>query len=366
MPVGAVETLVFQDWTRLPNVDDSLRRDVSCIAIFGKTVFLACDETASIEALVCRDGGYGDHRHIRLSDFFDLPDGPDGEMDIEGLSVSSGYLWIVGSHSLKRDKPERQEHSAKDALRRMLDIDRDANRYFLGCVPIAEDSDGGGARLVKKAGSRRAASLKLDSDKSKLLDWLEKDGHLAPFLDIPSKENGFDIEGICAHGDRIWLGLRGPVLRGHGVILELEMKRPKPSRLKARRIDDRKRYRKHVIDTNGLGVRDLCIDGSDMLILVGTPLASDGPARVLRWRNAIHHTQSGVVDSKHIVPLVEVPYGGDRDHPEGIDLLEGTGRRGPQLIVVYDSPAEERVGSNPASLAADLFSLDKTRLQPPT
>ena len=31
------------------------------------------------------------------------------------------------------------------------------------------------------------------------------------------QENGLDIEGIAVEGDRVWLGLRGPVLGGHAV-----------------------------------------------------------------------------------------------------------------------------------------------------
>ena len=78
------------------------------------------------------------------------------------------------------------------------------------------------------------------------------------------------------------------------------MKRPRPSRLKARKVEGNRRYRKHLVDTQGLGIRDLCLDGNDMLVLVGTPLASDGPSRVLRWHNAVYDTHSGVVDGDRL------------------------------------------------------------------
>jgi hypothetical protein len=38
-------------------------------------------------------------------------------------------------------------------------------------------------------------------------------------------------------GNRVWLGLRGPVLRGHAVVLDLELLPKARDRLKARRID---------------------------------------------------------------------------------------------------------------------------------
>lgn len=40
------------------------------------------------------------------------------------------------------------------------------------------------------------------------------DPHFAPYLAIPGKGNGFDIEGLAVDGQRLFLGLRGPVLLG--------------------------------------------------------------------------------------------------------------------------------------------------------
>lgn len=357
----AQRILMFEDWQRLPNVDDPLHHDISAIAIAGETAFVACDETASVESLQrLDDGRYSNHRHFALGDIFDLPDGPGGEMDIEGLDVADGFLWVTGSHALKRDRPKRRRNGAVASLQRMMEIDRDPNRYFIGCVPLRETGPGR-YELTRRDGERQAAAVKLKKNNSALLGWLGGDPHLGRFLDIPSKENGFDIEGIAAKGSRAWLGLRGPVLRGHGVVVELDFKRPRPGRLKSRRIDAGRRYRKHVIDTAGLGVRDMCVDGNDLLILTGTPLASDGPSWVLRWRDAIFDTTSGVVESDRIEPVLELPYRGRLDHPEGIAIAPGTGRKRRALIVVYDSPAPERIGSDPARLTADVFALAARR-----
>ena len=358
MPPAPTRTvdLTFLDPENRPDVKAGIRQDISCLATSGRTLFVACDETASIECLVRQpDGGFGDHTHVSLGDFFKLPGGRHGEMDIEGLAASDGYLWITGSHSLKRDKPKRDTHDAKEALARLRDIDRDPNRYFLGCVPIAEAEDGS-CSLRRKVGKRRAACIKQKKKKSRLLKWLKDDDHLSAFLSIPSKENGFDIEGLAAHDSRVWLGLRGPVLRGHGVILELNMKRPDKTRLKARRIDGKARYRKHLLDTDGLGIRDLCVDGDDILVLVGTPLASDGPARILRWHRALQDSTSGVVEPGRLTPVLDLPYRGAQDHPEGLDLLPGGGKR--QVIVAYDSPAQSRLSADPPRLAADVFDLE--------
>src|SRR5262249_43259516 len=63
-----------------------------------------------------------------------------------------------------------------------------------------------------------------DDNGSDLTDALAKDKHMRAFLSIPGKDNGFDIEGLAVVGDRIFIGLRGPVLRGWALILELELK----------------------------------------------------------------------------------------------------------------------------------------------
>jgi len=101
-------------------VTDTLQKDLSAVARVGDSLFLACDETASVERLRrLEDGSFGDHRHFGLDELVDLPAGADGEMDIEGLCAEDGFLWIVGSHSLKRCKPERDESDAGAALKRM-------------------------------------------------------------------------------------------------------------------------------------------------------------------------------------------------------------------------------------------------------
>src|SRR5512141_1438607 len=52
---------------------------------------------------------------------------------------------------------------------------------------------------------------------------ISKDEHFAPFAEIPGKDNGLDIEGLAVTGNRVLLGLRGPVLRGWACVLELDV-----------------------------------------------------------------------------------------------------------------------------------------------
>src|SRR3546814_19794885 len=96
---------------------------------------------------------------------------------------------------------------------------------------------------------------------------LGRDPVLKPYMDVPCKENGFDVEGLAVAGSHVLLGLRGPVVGGRAVIVETRMKTaksgvPKPDKLGAGNL-----YRLHAVDLDGLGVRDLAIEGGRMLVL---------------------------------------------------------------------------------------------------
>jgi hypothetical protein len=345
--------LVFSDWRPLRHVEDPLHKDLSAVARVGDSLFLACDETASVERLRrLKDGRFGEHQHFALDDLVDLPAGADGEMDIEGLCTMDGFLWIVGSHSLKRSKPKRDESDADDALRRMEQVEREPNRHFLGRIPLVEEAPGL-FMPIRSDGERQAAWAKFGKKTSALTRWVVDDPHLGPSLAIPSKENGFDVEGLAVRGDRVWLGLRGPVLRGHAVVLDLEITEKAPGQLKARRVEDERHYRKHLLDTRGLGIRDMRFEGDDLLLLVGPTMSLEGPAFVLRWRDAVHDEVSGVIHPDRIETVAELPYRLHVDHPEGIELWPEAGPG--VLLVIYDAPAAERTDPDTFTVRADLI-----------
>ncbi len=152
-------------------------------------------------------------------------------------------------------------------------------------------------------------------------------------------------------GSRVWLGLRGPVLRGHAVVLDLELKEKAKGRLKPRRVDGKRRYRKHLLDTRGLGIRDMRLDGNDLLLLVGPTMSLEGPAFLLRWRGGALDDASGVVDPKLIEIVAELPYRLHVDHPEGLELWPEAGPGG--LLVIYDAPAPERTDPDRFTVRAD-------------
>ena len=329
--------------------------NLSAVRTAGRVLWVAGDETATVERLVAdeddRPSAYGGQATYPLADLVDLPGADDDEeADIEGIALADGYLWAVGSHSLRR-KRIKSKHSDDKALRRLAKVSGQGNRQVLVRIPVADD--GGLPSLVREAGDRRAAVF--GAHGTDLRDLLADDPHLAPFLPIPGKDNGLDVEGIAVVGERVYLGLRGPVLRGWAVVLEL---RPedgdRPGELALRPFGDGRPYRTHVLDLAGLGVRDLCPHGEDLLVLAGPTMDLDGPVHVFRWRGAAAVDTAEVVRADELTRELDLPYGTGTDHAEGIGLIGPADE--PRLLVVYDSPAPDRLDDD-GSVTADVVRL---------
>jgi hypothetical protein len=165
------------------------------------------------------------------------------------------------------------------------------------------------------------------------------------------------VEGIAVSGERVYLGLRGPVLRGWAVVLELrpEVDPDAADRLVLRPFDDGRRYRKHVLRLDGLGVRDLCPQGEDLLVLAGPTMDLDGPVHVFRWHGACAAEMPQVVRGDLLTREIDLPNGVGTDHAEGIGLL-GDDR----LLVVYDSPSPARLTDD--GVLADVVVLSSDRV----
>ena len=115
-----------------------------------------------------------------------------------------------------------------------------------------------------------------------------------------------------------------------------------------------------MLDLGGLGVRDLCPQGDDLLVLAGPTMDLDGPVRVHRWHGAMGVGAPTVVRGEALTAEVDLPYGNGCDHAEGIGLL-GPPEDG-RLLVVYDSPAPERLGDG--GVLADVVQLPRAAAAP--
>jgi Protein of unknown function (DUF3616) len=347
-----------------------LRDGLSVVVQIGDTLWVANDETVSLERLSRgnnRNGvqRYGQHTQFGLNDFLRLPMPPpsdpeakDGieEVDVEGLDSSSGYLWVVGSHSLKRHKPDEEDSVAKN-IKELSKVSSDGNRFLLGRIPL-DQATWSPVKQTKQDGKRlTAARLRGDDKGNDLTREVSKDKLLRDFLAVPGKDNGFDIEGLAVSGSRVLLGLRGPVLRGWAVLLELELKEDKGSTLKLKRIGpDKERYRRHFLNLGGLGIRDLCVQGDDLLILAGPTVDLDGPVTVFRWPGGAQPEDESFIFAKDLPVVLDLPYGKGTDHAEGLTLFSSDGGESRSLLVVYDSAAPERQKGK-QGVEADIFDL---------
>lgn len=327
--------------------------NLSAIRTEGRYLWLAGDETATVERLTLDDAAEpksgAEQRSFALHDLVDLPGPPEDEADLEGIARAGGWLWVTGSHSLVR-KQVKPHHSEAKAYKRLSKVRREPNRFVIARIAVQSDADGG-PELVRVADDGRRSGVIGAPGAENLTDLLVDDEHLAPFLAIPSKDNGLDVEGLAVHGATLYVGLRGPVLRGWAVVLEvLPVPDPAdPTRIMLGEFGDGTRYRKHMLDLGGLGVRDLCPDGDDLLVLAGPSMALSGPVRVYRWHGAAHTDTGRIVRGDDLSVETEIEHGVGVDHAEGIALLADSADA--RLLVVYDSPADHRRPTHESVLA---------------
>ena len=332
--------------------------DISAAAFSDDgSLWVGSDEMIGVERL-SRVGchSYGEHQRFLLQDYIDLFNTED-EIDIEGMDFDGNYLWLTGSHSTKRKKPKKDDLETN--LDRMATITTDLNRFILARVPIINGD------LIKsytpQEGNRlTAACLQTTEERNILFDALAGDRHLKPFIQmsIPSKDNGLDIEGLAVKEGRLLLGLRGPVLRGWAIIIEIEPTESESGVLELKEIgEDGAKYRKYFLYLNGLGIRELCWQGDDLIILAGPTMALEGEMQIFRWCDAAQSDGNTIQeqDEDELFPLFDLPFTIGTDHAEGLTLYS-CWEQEDGLMVFYDSPDERRLKGD-KQIFADVFRI---------
>ena len=332
--------------------------DISAAAFSNeRNLWIGSDEMIGVERLSklgCHS--YGDHKRFLLEDYIELFNTED-EIDIEGMDFADGYLWLTGSHSTKRKKPKKDDLETN--LDRMATITTDLNRFILARIPVLKDE------LIKSYSPQddevlTAACLETTESRNILYEALAQDRHLQPFItaSIPSKDNGLDIEGLAVKEGRLFLGLRGPVLRGWAIILELEPVETEPGVLGLKEIGENgAKYIKYFLDLNGLGVRELCWQDDDLIILAGPTMSVEGEMQVFRWRDAAQSKSETIQkqDEDELYPLFDLPFTIGTDHAEGLALYS-CWKENDGLMVFYDSPDPNRLQQE-GTVFADVFQI---------
>lgn len=270
---------------------------------------------------------------LKLADFGLAGGKDDGESDLEGLALDGQRLWLVGSHSLRR-----RRHNTTKGEPLALEPQRNANGQVLGCLHL--DAAG-------RPRSGQRLRFNHHSGDDALTAELASQPLLQPFLAIPSKDNGLDIEGITVCGNRVLLGLRGPVLRGIALVADLRLAGlddgdtsnacGNPLQLTSLNL--------HYLDLGGLAVRDLAVvpGSNDVLILAGPTMTLAGPCLLYHWREVFSSTPKKEIKVQEPKALLWLRDGGpDAGHnkPEGLDLTWNNG----DLIawIAYDNPDKHR------------------------
>lgn len=333
------------------SADSLVQTNLSGAAFTGDWLWVAGDEGCGVDRLrrlepVGQEAlRFGEVRDFALAELLALPGAADEEADLEGMAVADGWLWVVGSHGLKR-KNARPGRDHADNARRLAKVALDGNRCLLACLPIEADAAGEPC-LVRQAGDgRRAMRLKGDDCGNELTRVLADDPHFGLYMVIPGKDNGFDIEGLAVDGRRLLLGLRGPVLRGWSALLEIEVE-ARGDRLRLVPLDGRGTLiRKHFLQLEGLGVRDLHFSGDDLYLLAGPTMVLNGEIRVFKWagaRSVLAANCEPVRFEAALTGSVALPHGPGTNRAEAIcDLPPGLVGDKPAWLVLYDAPGADR------------------------
>jgi hypothetical protein len=287
--------------------------NLSGIAADGRWLWTVSDDGRTLEQLVRAGAGYALHAQIRLDELLGrlglvIPGKADAQLDLEALDFADGRLWLCGSHGSKRnDKGEVRNRPSRNLLA-ALDIDSGGDIAAVRCLPFEGE---GSLREVVGGDPRLAASMQL-----------------------PSKKNGFDIEGCAVLGDRLLLGLRGPLDDdGNATVVRIGA----DMRIAG--------YELSRLDLGGLGVRDLARVPDGLLILAGPVGEEPEPFRLHHW--------TGGAGQKVQQPRLLAAFPRSEEKPEGIAVLADAGA--PGLVVIYDSSDRDRISDT--RYAADRFDL---------
>jgi hypothetical protein len=298
-----------------------------------------------------------------------------GEVDVEGLDYNDGYLWIIGSHSSKRKKAKVDKNKFKLEGKELKKIERQENRYLLARIPVDEDGNleatSSKRAWLKRQGSSNVLTHALSKDEYLDLSQIlaGDDGDSLPgkefYFYLPSKENGLDIEGLAIQGNKILIGLRGPVLRGIAILLEIEVEEGSSHELNLKTIGENRQYKRHFLDLGGLGIRELCFeeDSDNLLILAGPTMDLDGSHSLFRLHQPLSLEDNSLSSQKNkqLTYLRDIEHGHHRDRAEGLTLY-GVGQ---SILVVYDSPDDNHEKGrvifdeqgNTIGVYADIFPL---------
>ncbi|RWP54411.1 DUF3616 domain-containing protein, partial [Mesorhizobium sp.] len=238
-----------------------LLQNLSGVAADGRFLWTVSDEGRTFERLEAQGEAYELSCQYRIDELIaDWPGAQEGkggaELDLEAVDFAQGALWLCGSHCHVRLASDDDD---KDLLRSK--IRARPSRHLLARIALKDNASRLGK--VKVAPRKGVGSIR---------GVLAGDAYLKPFLDLPSKENGLDIEGLVVTENEVLLGLRGPRLDNSAVVVHLRLNKGLVV----------KSYRLSFLDLGSLAIRDLSRNGSVIFIIAGPVGDAMEPFRLYR------------------------------------------------------------------------------------
>ena len=234
-------------------------KDLSAIGQVGSYLVIGGDEAVGpdkdlniIQVLSKQeDGQYVVGEDILLPDV----ESDGGELDIEGIAVDGNFIYVVGSHSFRRNKA-RSKKSVK----------RNRKTFNQGKIKD-EPSRDWLHRIEVNQQVQPLATMSIS-----LRDVISDNEALEAFSEIPSKENGVDIEAIAVADGWVYVGFRGPVFSDNYVpVLKFEFDQHEKS------------ANLLFVKLDGGGIRDMASVQDGFLIVSGPVGDAPGPYQVYHW-----------------------------------------------------------------------------------
>jgi len=268
------------------------------------------------------------------------------ELDVEGIARDKDFTWVIGSHSMKRksmQSPEELKEKARKEEKKGDKLSEDYNHDRIATVAVEPTREWLYRLEIGNNGSAKQNSIRRGS----LRDIFANHPVLARFRNIPSKENGIDIEGLAvipnsgSKKTKLLMGLRGPSLRGPlAVVLEVSAKEEKAE--DGRLILEIKLKDTYYLTLGGRGIRGMSAmtkkkDG--YLVLAGPVGDEPTPYMLYHWNGEDTVPEIDTLDAKLNVTglcLIPPPEAQPRAKPEGVHFL-GEQDGIVKFVIVYDS-----------------------------
>lgn len=335
------------------NKKEEIDKNVSAIVQFGDFIIVGSDESKySIPILQKQDISIDDPKICsvykvikKIKLLQDQKENKDQEIDIEGMAITDGdknsvNLFVCGSHSSKRKtvKADEDYETNKNRLKEVKEEDKKNNIFKITLNPQTAEQIG-------------------DIVKIDIKQLIKKDDVLGIFTSIPSKENGVDIEGIAADGNKLYLGFRGPVLRENYVPVMIikdystrvvknfqeQMLNFFPQIMSGKSKQDD--YELYFVNLEGNGIRDITKVENGFLIIAGPVGDGFGPYRLYFWNgvDGLPYKNKSQDYQMKWLGGEDIPFPtDDQGNPikeakaEGITVIEETSSYY-KIIIVYDS-----------------------------